>query len=169
MKRESWLQVLNFCADNRKSRIQNRKLAGIVALVVAFAMCGVVQAQQPKKVPVMGLLDSGTSSASSTRIEAFRQGLRELGYVEGQNIAIEYRFAYGKNSRLPELAVELVRLQTAVLVAAGGNSTTRALQQASKTIPIVMTGGSDAVDGGLVSSLSRPGGNITGLTHSCPR
>jgi putative tryptophan/tyrosine transport system substrate-binding protein len=164
MKRESWLQVLNFCADNRKSRIQNRKLAGIVALVVAFAMCGVVQAQQPKKVPVMGLLDSGTSSASSTRIEAFRQGLRELGYVEGQNIAIEYRFAYGKNSRLPELAVELVRLQTAVLVAAGGNSTTRALQQASKTIPIVMTGGSDAVDGGLVSSLSRPGGNITGLT-----
>jgi putative tryptophan/tyrosine transport system substrate-binding protein len=90
--------------------------------------------------------------------------LRQLGYVEGQNIAIDYRYADGKNDRLPELAVELARVRVDVLVAAGGNSTTRALQQATKTIPIVMTGGSDAVDRGLVSSRARPGGNFTGLT-----
>jgi putative tryptophan/tyrosine transport system substrate-binding protein len=119
---------------------------------------------QPKKVPLIGILDSGTSSASAGRIESFRQALRELGYVEGQNIAIEYRFADGKSDRFPELAAALVTAKADVLVAAGGNSTTRALKQASKTIPIVMTSGSDAVDGGLVSSLARPGGNVTGLT-----
>ena len=119
---------------------------------------------QPKKVPLIGILDSGTSSASSVRIESFRQGLRELGYVEGQNIAIEYRFADGKSDRFPELAAALVTAKADVLVATGGNSTTRALKQASKTIPIVMTSGSDAVDGGLVESLARPGGNVTGLT-----
>jgi putative tryptophan/tyrosine transport system substrate-binding protein len=129
-----------------------------------LALCFSAQAQQPKKIPSIGVLDSGTPSASSVRIESFRQGLRELGYVEGQNIAIEYRFADGKNDRLPELAVAMARLKVDVLVAAGGNSTTRALKQASKTIPIVMTSGSDAVDGGLVSSLARPGGNVTGLT-----
>jgi putative ABC transport system substrate-binding protein len=129
-----------------------------------FALCSSIEAQSQAKVPRISLLDSGTSSASSGRIEAFRQGLRELGYVEGQNVAIEYRFANGKTDSLPDLAVELVRLKANVLVAAGGNSTTRALKQATKTIPIVMTGGSDAVDGGLVASLARPGGNVTGLT-----
>jgi putative tryptophan/tyrosine transport system substrate-binding protein len=129
-----------------------------------FALCLSVEAQQPKQTPLIGILDSGTHSSSAGRIEAFRQGLRDLGYVEGKNIGIEYRYADGNSNRLPELAVELVRVQTDVLVAAGGNSTTRALKQATKTIPIVMTSGSDAVDGGLVSSLARPGGNVTGLT-----
>jgi putative ABC transport system substrate-binding protein len=138
--------------------------SAILLGALSFALCLPAEAQQPKKMPLIGILDSGTPSASSGRIEAFRQGLRQLGYIEGQNIAIEYRYADGKNSRLPELAVELARLKTDVLVAAGGNSTTRALNQATKTIPIVMTGGSDAVDGGLVSSLARPGGNVTGLT-----
>jgi putative ABC transport system substrate-binding protein len=117
-----------------------------------------------KKIPRIGILDSGTVSTSSGRIEAFHQGLRQLGYIEGQNITIEYRYAEGHNERLRELAVELVGLKTDVLVAAGGNSTTRALNQATKTIPIVMTGGSDAVDGGIIPSLARPGGNVTGLT-----
>ncbi|TMA87713.1 MAG: ABC transporter substrate-binding protein [Deltaproteobacteria bacterium] len=120
------------------------------------ALCVVAEAQQAKKVPLIGLLDTGTASSSSGRIEAFRQGLRELGYVEGQNISIDYRYS--------ELAVELARVKVDILVASGGNSTTRALNQASKTIPIVMTSGSDAVDGAVVSSLARPGGNITGLT-----
>jgi putative tryptophan/tyrosine transport system substrate-binding protein len=113
---------------------------------------------------LIGILDSGTPSASSSRIEAFRDGLRQLGYVDGQKILIEYRYADGKNERFPELAAELVGLKTDVLIAAGGNSTTRALKEATKTIPIVMTSGSDAVDGGLISSLARPGGNVTGLT-----
>jgi putative ABC transport system substrate-binding protein len=141
-----------------------KKIFCIALCTMLFALSVPTEAQQPKKVPMIGLLDSGTSSSSSGRIEAFRQGLRELGYVEGQNLAIEYRYADGKIDRLSELAVALVGLKADVLVAAGGNSTTRALKQASKTIPIVMTSGSDAVDGGLVSSLARPGGNVTGLT-----
>jgi putative tryptophan/tyrosine transport system substrate-binding protein len=138
----------------------------ILALLFAniiLASSQLAEAQQ-KRVPLIGILDSGTSSASAGRIESFRQGLRELGYVEGQNIAIEYRFADGKTDRFSDLAASLVTAKVDVLVAAGGNSTTRALKQASKTIPIVMTSGSDAVDGGLVSSLARPGGNVTGLT-----
>src|SRR5215475_11971292 len=138
----------------------------VVSLLVTLVLASVylVEAQQPKKIPLIGILDSGTSSASAGRIESFRQGLRELGYVEGQNLAIEYRFADGKSDRFSDLAASLVAAKVDVLVAAGGNSTTRALKQASKTIPIVMTSGSDAVDGGLVSSLTRPGGNVTGLT-----
>jgi putative ABC transport system substrate-binding protein len=100
----------------------------------------------------------------STRIDSFRQRLRELGYVEGQNIAIEYRSAEGKLDRLPDLAVELVGPKVDVLVSGGGNSATRALKQATTLIPIVMTFGSDPVAAGFVSSLARPGGNITGLT-----
>jgi putative ABC transport system substrate-binding protein len=138
----------------------------ILALLFAniiLASSQLAEAQQ-KRVPLIGILDSGTSSASAGRIESFRQGLRELGYVEGQNIAIEYRFADGKTDRFSDLAASLVTAKVDILVAAGGNSTTRALKQASKTIPIVMTSGSDAVDGGLVTSLARPGGNVTGLT-----
>lgn len=146
-----------------KFALRNFKSAILLGTMI-FALCFPVEAQQLKKIPLIGILDSGTRSASSGRIEEFREGLRQLGYVEGQNIAIDYRYADGKNDRLPELAVELARVKVDVFVAAGGNSTTRALQQATKTIPIVMTGGSDAVDGGLVSSLARPGGNITGLT-----
>jgi ABC-type uncharacterized transport system substrate-binding protein len=125
-----------------------KKIKVLTHCVMLLTLCFPVQAQQRGKSPLIGVLDSGTLSASSGRIEAFRQGLRGLGYVEGQNIAIEYRFADGKSDRLSDLAVEFVYLKTDVLVAAGGNSTTRALQQATKTIPIVMTGGSDAVDGG---------------------
>jgi putative tryptophan/tyrosine transport system substrate-binding protein len=122
------------------------------------------EAQQRAKVPRIGVVLPGTRSSDAHRSDAFRHGLRELGYVEGQNVAIEYRYAEGKLDRFTELAADLVRVKVDVLVSAGGNSATRALKQATNSIPIVMTIGSDAVAGGLVSSLARPGGNVTGLT-----
>ena len=123
-----------------------------------------VQAQQPKKVSRIGYLSSFDPASESGRIEAIRLALRELGYIEGQNIAIEYRYAEGKRERMPELAAELVRLKVDIIVAAGGTGIIRAAKNATKTIPIVMTGGgSDPVEAGLVESLARPGGNVTGL------
>ena len=105
-------------------------------------------------------------ASESTRSEAIRLALRELGYIEGQNIAIEYRYAEGKRDRLPELAAELVRLKVDIIVVAGGAGTIRAAKNATKTIPIVMTGaGIDPVEAGLVESLARPGGNVTGITN----
>ena len=106
-------------------------------------------------------------SAIAARIEAFRQGLRELGYVEGKNIVIEWRFAEGKLDRLPALAAELVRLKVDVIVT-GGSTATRAAKEATITIPIVMTQDNDPVGNGFVASLARPGGNITGLSTLSP-
>jgi putative ABC transport system substrate-binding protein len=153
--------------NNRKSKIQNRKLAGIVALVVAFEMCGAVaQAQQPKKVQRIGYLSVYEPTTESTRIETFRRALRELGYIEGQNILIEYRYAEGKRDRYPELAAEMVRLKVDVIVLSGGLLPIQATKNATKTIPIVMTGiGADPVKTGLIESLARPGGNVTGITN----
>ena len=118
---------------------------------------------QPPKVPRLGFLGISPASAYASRIEGFRQGLRELGYVEGQNIAIEWRYADSQADRLPGLAAELVRLNVDVIVAAGVEPT-RAAKQATTTIPIVMGQSGDPVGLGLVASLARPGGNITGLT-----
>ena len=102
----------------------------------------------------------------SARAEAIRLALRELGYIEGQNIAIEYRYAEGKRDRFPELAAELVRLKVDIILVAGGDRLIQAAKNATKTIPIVMTGqGPDPVEAGLVESLARPGGNVTGLTN----
>ena len=124
------------------------------------------QAQQPKKVPRIGYLSSFDPASESTRSEAIRLALRELGYIEGQNIAIEYRYAEGKLDRLPELAAELVRLKVDIIVVAGGDRVIRAAKNATKTIPIVMVGaGVDPVEAGLVESLARPGGNVTGITN----
>ena len=125
----------------------------------------VAQAQQPKKVPRIGYLSSFDPATESARAEAIRLALRELGYIEGQNIAIEYRYAEGKRDRAPELAAELVRLKVDIIVAAGGTGIIQAAKNATKTIPIVMTGGgTDPVEAGLVESLARPGGNVTGIT-----
>ena len=122
-------------------------------------------AQQPKKVARLGYLSSADPARDSLGSEAIRLALRELGYVEGQNIAIEYRYAEGKRDRVPELAAELVGLKMDLIVVAGGLRTVQAAKSATKTIPIVMTGeGSDPVRGGLIESLARPGGNVTGLT-----
>jgi putative ABC transport system substrate-binding protein len=122
-------------------------------------------AQQPKKVSRIGYLSSQDPVRESTRAEAIRLALRELGYIEGQNIAIHYRYAEGKVDRATQLAAELVRLKVDIIVAAGGDNWIQAAKNATKTIPIVIVGvGVDPVAAGLVESLARPGGNITGLT-----
>ena len=128
------------------------------------------EAQQPKKVPRIGYLSATDPARDSTRAEAIRLALRELGYIEGQNIAIEYRYAEGKLDRFPELAAELVRLKVDIIVVAGGDPAIRAAKNATKTIPIVMAGGgADPVEAGLIESLARPGGNVTGITNLVQR
>ena len=129
--------------------------------VLIAASHQLAEAQQAGKVPRIGFLVASSPSFYSSRIEAFRQGLRELGYVEGKNIAIEYRFAEGKEDRLRELAAELVRLKVDIIVAAASAS---AAKDATKTIPIVFAASADPVASGIVASLARPGGNITGMT-----
>jgi putative tryptophan/tyrosine transport system substrate-binding protein len=153
------------CAEPRRS-IENPKLVGIVALFVAFTMCGVVaEAQQPKKVPRIGYLSPSDAATESTRSEPIRRALHELGYIDGQNIAIEYRYAEEKVDRFPELAAELVRLKVDIILAAGGTRLVMAANNATKTIPIVMAGqGIDPIRAGFVESLARPGGNVTGIT-----
>ena len=138
-------------------------------LVAAMLLTGAVltKAQQPMKVPRIGLLIASSPSPASPRVEAFRQGLRDLGYVEGKNIVIEYRYAEGKPDRLPALAADLVRLKIDIIVT-GGSSPTRAAKEATATIPIVMTQDIDPVGSGFVASLARPGGNITGLSNFAP-
>jgi ABC-type uncharacterized transport system substrate-binding protein len=132
--------------------------------LVAFAV--IAEAQQPKKVARIGYLLALDPASESTRFEGIRLALRELGYIEGQNIAIEHRYAEGKRDRAPELASELVRLKVDIILVAGGDTWIRAAKNATKTIPIVMTGqGSDPVEAGFVQSLARPGGNVTGITN----
>ena len=136
----------------------NRKIVVSVLAVAMLACACVAEAQQPANVRLIGVL----GDAPSSFWEAFRQGLRDLGYIEGQSIAIEYRWAEGKYERLPDLAAELVGLKVHLIVTAGVTAS-RAAKQATKTIPIVMIVGSDPVETGLVASLARPGGNTTGL------
>ena len=125
----------------------------------------VAQAQQPKKVPRIGYLAAGNAAGESARADAIRLALRERDYIEGQNIAIEYRYAGGKRDRYPELAAELVHLKVDIIVVTGAEVLIQAAKNETKTIPIVMMGfGSDPVEAGLVESLARPGGNVTGLT-----
>ena len=131
-----------------------------------FALCFSAQAQQPKKVTRIGYLSSQDPAHESARAEGIRLALRDLGYIEGQNIAIDYRYSEGKTDRAPELAAELVRLKVDILVVAGGIHWIRAAKDATKTIPVVMAGvGNDPVEAGLIESLARPGGNVTGLTN----
>ena len=140
----------------------------IFALAVGallFALCISASAQQPKKVTRIGYLSSLDPARESTRSEPIRLALRALGYIEGQNIAIEYRYAEGKRDRLPELAAELVRLKVDIIVVSAGGNWVRSVKNATKTIPIVMVGvGADPVEAGLIESLARPGGNVTGVT-----
>jgi ABC-type uncharacterized transport system substrate-binding protein len=142
--------------------------AKILAPILAAALVAsthLAAAQEPKKVPRIGYLSPLDPATESTRSEAFRLALRELGYIEGQNIAIEYRYAEGKLDRYPELAAELVRLKVDIIVAAGADRLVRAAKNATKTIPIVMAAlPADPVETGLVESLARPGGNVTGIT-----
>jgi putative ABC transport system substrate-binding protein len=127
----------------------------------------VAEAQQPVKISRIGILGGASASANASRIEAFRQGLRELGYVEGKSIVIEHRWADGQLDRLPALAAELMRLKVGIIVSAGP-TVTRAAKDATVTIPIVMAHDPDPVGNGFVASLARPGGNITGLSALSP-
>jgi len=143
---------------NRRTAI--RRLATFFLTSASLA-----QAQQPKKVPRIGYLSQLDPASEFSRSEGIRLALRERGYIEGQNIAIEYRYAEGTLDRAPELAAELVRLKVDIIVVAGGTPWVQAAKNATKTIPIVMMGGgSDPVEEGLVESLARPGGNVTGIT-----
>jgi putative tryptophan/tyrosine transport system substrate-binding protein len=141
--------------------MNKRKLSSFALCVMLFAFDFPAEAQQPKKIPMIGYL--AASSASTTNANGLRQGLSELGYVEGKTIAVEYRYAEGKLDQLPDLVAELVRLKVDVIVTAGGTST-RAAKNVTATIPIVMTQGDDPIGSGFVASLARPGGNVTGLS-----
>jgi len=144
-----------------------KKITVLTLCAMLLALCLPAEAQQPKKVPQIGFLGSLSFSTDPDRREAFRQGLRELGYVEGKNIVIEWRFAEGNADRLPSLAAELVRLKVAVIVT-GGSAVTRAAKEATITIPIIMTADGDPVADGFVAALARPGRNITGLSTLAP-
>jgi putative ABC transport system substrate-binding protein len=144
-----------------------RRFFGLTLSALLFALSSSVPAQQPAKIPRIGTLNIGSTTTNPHRFEALRQGLRELGYVEGKNIVIERRFADGRFDRLPSLAAELVRLNVAVILTPGGIST-RAAKEATSTIPIVMAQDNDPVGNGFVASLARPGGNITGLATFAP-
>jgi putative tryptophan/tyrosine transport system substrate-binding protein len=143
-----------------------RKFFCLTLGAMVFALCFPAEAQQTKRVPRIGYLSAGTVAMSYT--EAFRQGLRDLGYIEGKNIVVEYRSAEGKPERYPQLAAELVRLKVDIIVAAGGTPVAQAAKEATSTIPIVFTGSGDAVAAGLVASLAQPGGNVTGLSFLEP-
>jgi putative tryptophan/tyrosine transport system substrate-binding protein len=146
-----------------------RKINVLTFGAMLFAFCVSAEAQQPTKVPRIGYLSgaSFSSSSMSARIEAFRQVLRQLGYVEGKNIFIEWRSAEENADRMQELAAELVRLQVDVIVT-GGSTSTRSAKKATSTISIVMAQDDDPVGSGFVASLARPGGNITGLSTLSP-
>ena len=144
-----------------------RKITVLTLSAMLLALSSSAQVQQPGKIPRIGYLTASSLSAQSARIEAFRQGLHELGYVEGKNIVIEPRFGEGKSERAPALAAELVRLKVNIIVTAG-QTVTRDAKEATSTIPIVMAQDSDPVGNGFVASLARPGGNVTGLATLRP-
>src|SRR6266481_3629752 len=140
----------------------NKKILVSILAVVILAFGHPAEAQQAKKMPRIGYLTNGPRS--SAVMEAFQQGLRDLGYIEGQNITIEYRSTEGMTERLPNLAAELVQLKVDIIIV-GGSPATQAAMNATKTIPIVMTNVTDPVGIGLVASLAHPGGNVTGLSN----
>jgi putative tryptophan/tyrosine transport system substrate-binding protein len=166
MKAISSARVSDSCSDNRKSKIQNPKWLGLSVIAFVLVVGGVVEAQQAGKVARIGYLSAQSASAEASRLDGFREALRDLGYEEGKTILVEYRFADGKFDRLRGLAAELVRLKVDTIVT-GGSPGTRAAQQATRTIPLIMTLVGDPDE--FVESLAKPGGNITGLTQISPQ
>jgi ABC-type uncharacterized transport system substrate-binding protein len=161
--KQFWILDFGFSMGRSKSR----KMFGLAATALLLALSFPAEAQQTKQVPRIGFLLSGTLSANANRIEGFRQGLQALGYVEGQNIAFEYRWTESKSERFPELVAELVRLNVQIILAPSTQASLAA-KQATTTIPIVMIQTADPVQTGIIASLARPGGNITGLTQLTP-
>jgi putative tryptophan/tyrosine transport system substrate-binding protein len=161
------MRVLILESDNLKSKIENLKWLGLWVFILVLVVSGAVaHAQQSAKVPRIGYLSPLDPDTDAPRSDSLRAALRELGYIEGQSIAIEYRYMEGKQDRFSELAADLVRLKVDLIIAAGGDPAIRAAANATKTIPIIMMGqGSDPVEAGFVKSLARPGANVTGLTN----
>src|SRR5262245_21297815 len=151
----------------REDRKMNQRISALALCAMLFALGASAEAQQPTKTPRIGYLINASLSANSARIDAFRQGLRELGHVEGKNIVIEWRSTERKLDLLPALAAELVRLKVDIIVTSGPIPT-RAAKETTATIPIVMVQDPDPVGNGVVASLARPGGNITGLSRFAP-
>ena len=145
----------------------SKKIAVTFLVIIVLGFIQLVEAQQPRKVPLMGYLTTDTRGRASPNAEALRQGLRDLGYIEGQNIAIEYRSSEGNYDRHPALAAELVRLKVDIIFAAGAPAG-RAAKNATSSIPIIFVGSTNPVATGLVASLARPGGNITGFSAGAP-
>jgi ABC-type uncharacterized transport system substrate-binding protein len=143
----------------------NKKITTLVLCVLLLTLSVPTAGQQSKKVSRIGYFSRVDAASDSARDEGIRLALRELGYVEGQNIVTDYRYANEKRDRFQELAAELLRLKVDLIIVAGGGGGLRQAMNATKTIPIVMTGGgADPVEAGLVESLARPGGNVTGVT-----
>ena len=172
MKQKYFLRFSGFQSDNRKSktcpelrrRVQNRKWLGLSVIAFVLVVAGAVaEAQQTGKIFRIGFLDASTASGMAVLVDAFRQELSKLGWVEGKNLTIEYRFAEGKTDRLTELAADLVRLKVDLIVTTGG-PTGLAAKKATTNIPIVMANSADPVGDGTVASLARPGGNVTGFS-----
>ena len=169
----------SFVADRDHSKLRSeisknyprnpvrKKVFRLTLCAMLFALCCSFQAQQPEKIPRIAWITGSSLSSNAHRIEAFRQGLRELGYVEGKNIVFERRGADGNRDRQRELVAELVRLKVDVIVTSGG-APTRAAKEATSVIPIVIAQDTDPVGNGFVTSLARPGGNITGLSRLAP-
>jgi ABC-type uncharacterized transport system substrate-binding protein len=152
----------------RRRRFMRKKVSGFALGAMLFALCGSAEAQQPTKISRIGFLAGGTASGNAVLVEAFRQELSKLGWIEGKNITIEYRFGENKSTaRLPELAADLVRLKSDLIVVVG-TPAVLAAKKATSAIPIVMASGGDPVGAGLVATLARPGGNVTGLASLSP-
>jgi len=168
MSRRARARGIGSFSDNLKSKIENLKWVGLFAITLTFAFGGVeARAQQPGKIFRIGILDPSNVSGSAVLVSAFRRELSKLGWIEGKNITIEYRFAEQKQGRLPELAADLVRLKVELIVATDTPSALAA-KNATMTIPIVMTSVANPLGAGLVASLARPGGNATGNSGLAP-
>ena len=157
------LTIVDCGFSNGRSKSKKDSYLRLALCALLFALCFSADAQQTGKIFRIGFLDASTASGSAVLVEAFRQELSKLGWIEGKNITIEYRFAEQKNERLPELAADLVRLKVDLIVVTGAPPALAA-KKATTTIPIVMTNAGDPVGAGLVASLARPGGNVTGLS-----
>src|SRR3954454_5175195 len=156
-------EPIRWCLLNLGADMRRRKFLGVLGgAVVAWPLTA--HAQQA--LPIVGFLNAGSLDGYANHVAAFRQGLNDTGFVHGQNVIIEYRWAAGQYDRLPTLATELIAGQAAVLFASGGQLSVRAARAASVTIPVVFTSGADPVESGLVTSLSRPEGNTTGVSFT---